>query len=66
MRINDYIKINVNDPQNEPLLKVDYNTLLPMFDKYYTRVFQGDVLFTDFPYIDKRYVEISEIKSVLI
>ena len=59
MRINDYIKINVNDPENEPLLKVDYNTLLPMFDKYYTRVFQGDVLFIDFPYIDKQYVELS-------
>ena len=59
MRINDYIKINVNDPENEPLLKVDYYTLLPMFDKYYTRVFQGDVLFIDFPYIDKQYVELS-------
>jgi hypothetical protein len=59
MRINDYIKINVNDPENEPLLKVDYYSLLPMFDKYYTRVFQGDVLFIDFPYIDKQYVELS-------
>jgi len=59
VRINDYIKINVNDPENEPLLKVDYNTLLPMFDKYYTRVFQGDVLFIDFPYMDKQYVELS-------
>jgi len=59
MRINDYIKINVNDPENEPLLKVDYYTLLPMFDKYYTRVFQGDVLFIDFPYMDKQYVELS-------
>ena len=59
MRINDYIKINVNDPENEPLLKVDYYTLLPMFDKYYTRVFQGDVLFIDFPYMEKQYVELS-------
>jgi hypothetical protein len=50
----------VNDPENEPLLKVDYNTLLPMFDKYYTRVFQGDVLFINFPYIDKQYVELSK------
>ena len=59
MPITDYIKINVNDPENEPLLKVDYYSLLPMFDKYYTRVFQGDVLFIDFPYIDKKYVELS-------
>jgi hypothetical protein len=59
MRINDYIKINVSNPEKEPLLKVDYYTLLPMFDKYYTRVLQGDVLFIDFPYMDKQYIELS-------
>ena len=59
MQINDYIKLNLANPEEEPLLKVDYNTLLPMFDEYYTRVFEGNVLFIDFPYMEKQYVELS-------
>ena len=58
MRINDYIKLNDTDPE-KALLKVDYNTLLPMFDKYYTQVYQGNVKFIDFPYMEKQYVELS-------
>ncbi len=58
MRINDYIKLNDTNPE-EALLKVDYNTLLPMFDKYYTQVYQGNVKFIDFPYMEKQYVELS-------
>jgi len=59
VQINDYIKLNLANPEEEPLLKVDYNTLLPMFDEYYTRVFEGNVLFIDFPYMEKQYVELS-------
>ena len=58
MRINDYIKLNDTNPE-DALLKVDYNTLLPMFDKYYTQVYQGNVKFIDFPYMEKQYVELS-------
>ena len=58
MQINDYIKLNDTNPE-EALLKVDYNTLLPMFDKYYTQVYQGNVKFIDFPYMEKQYVELS-------
>jgi len=58
MRINDYIKLNDTNPE-EALLKVDYNTLLPMFDKYYTQVYQGNVKFIDFPYMEKQFVELS-------
>jgi len=59
VQINDYIKLNLANPEEEPLLKVDYHTLLPMFDEYYTRVFEGNVLFIDFPYMEKQYVELS-------
>jgi hypothetical protein len=58
MRITDYIKLNTTNPE-DALLKVDYKTLLPMFDKIYTQVYEGDVLFIDFPYMDKQYVELS-------
>jgi hypothetical protein len=58
MRINDYIKLNDTNPE-EALLKVDYNTLLPMFDKYYTQVYEGNVKFIDFPYMEKQFVELS-------
>jgi len=58
MQINDYIKLNDTNPE-EALLKVDYNTLLPMFDKYYTQVYQGNVKFIDFPYMEKQFVELS-------
>jgi len=59
MRITDYIKLNVTNPEEEALLKVDYNTLLPMFDEYYTRVYEGNVKFIDFPYMDRQFVELS-------
>jgi len=58
MRINDYIKLNDTDPE-KALLKVDYNTLLPMFDKYYTQVYEGNVKFIDFPYMEKQFIELS-------
>ena len=58
MRINDYIKLNDTNPE-DALLKVDYNTLLPMFDKYYTQVYEGNVKFIDFPYMEKQFVELS-------
>jgi len=58
MQINDYIKLNDTNPE-EALLKVDYNTLLPMFDKYYTQVYEGNVKFIDFPYMEKQYIELS-------
>jgi len=59
MRITDYIKLNVTNPEEEALLKVDYNTLLPMFDEYYTRVYEGNVKFIDYPYMDRQFVELS-------
>ena len=31
----------------------------PMFDKYYTQVYQGNVKFIDFPYMEKQFVELS-------
>jgi len=59
MRINDYIKLNFTNPKEEAFLKVDYNTLLPMFDEYYSQVYEGNVRFIDFPYMEKQYVELS-------
>ena len=58
MQINDYIKLNDTNPE-EALLKVDYNTLLPMFDKYYTEVYQGNVKFINFPYMEEQYINLS-------
>ena len=59
MQVTDYIKLNVTNPEDEALLKVDYSTLLPMFDEYYARVYEGDVKFIDFPYMDTQYIELS-------